>query len=137
MASYELSGWMWMAPMSLDDVYDDAVDFGAEGEVPVGTPIGTTRLAHVMRVYNSILGGGLGSAMAVVEPAGFERAVAGFRYLGLGDLADRLARSVESYGRPDHDFQEQRGLEQLLRAGDPVGDAFERKAAQIPSDFGL
>lgn len=123
--------------MSLDDVYEDAVDFGADGEVPVGTPIGTTMLAHVMRVYNSVLGGGLGSAMAVVEPAEFERAVDGLRYLDLGDLADLLARLVESYGSPDHDFQEQRRLEQLLRTGDPVSDAFERKAAEVPSDFGL
>lgn len=122
---------------SLDDVYENAVDYGVEGEVPVGTPIGTAKLAHVMRVYNSILGGGLGSAMAVIEPDEFDRAVEGFRYLELNEAADLLARLVESYGRPDHDFQEQRRLEQLLGSGDPVSDAFERKAAEAPSDFGL
>ncbi|GAA2673767.1 hypothetical protein [Actinoplanes palleronii] len=122
---------------SVDDVYERAVDFGADGEVPAGTPIGTAHLSHVMRVYNSILGGGLGSAVAVVEPDEFERAVAGFRYLGLREIADLLARLVESYGRPEHDFREQRGLEELLSSGDPVSDAFATKAAEIPSDFGL
>ena len=122
---------------SVDDVYEAAVDFGTEGEVPDGTPEGTARLAHVMRVYNSILGDGLGWAMEVLEPHEFDDAVEGFRYLGLGEIADFLAQLVESYGRPDYDFQEQDRLERLLRSGDPVGDAFERKAADSPRDFGL
>jgi hypothetical protein len=122
---------------SLDEVYENAVDFGTDGEIPEGTPVGTANLAHVMRVYNSILGGGLGSAMVVIEPDEFDRAADGLRYLGLGEAADLLVRLVHSYGSPDHDFQEQRGLERLLGTGDPVGDAFERKAAEVPADFGL
>lgn len=122
---------------SLNDVFHEAVDFGVDGEVPAGTPVGVAKLSHVLRVYNAIMGGGLGFAMEVIEPAEFERAVEGFRYLGLGADANLLAELVESYGSPDYDFGRQDILEHSLNVGSPVFDAFQRKVAEIPTDFGF
>ncbi|GAA0909268.1 hypothetical protein [Virgisporangium aurantiacum] len=123
--------------MSLDDVYNEAVDYGVEGAVPPGTPLGVARLSHVSRVFGAMMGGGLGFAMEVIEPDEFERAVEGFRYLDLGEVADLLADLVDSYGSADYDEQKETVLDRRLNEGDLLLDAFRRKVAVVPSDFGM
>ncbi|WP_155373688.1 hypothetical protein [Catellatospora vulcania] len=122
---------------SLDDLYNEAVDYGVEGAVPAGTPVGVAKLSHVMRVFNAIMSGGLGFAVEVIEPDEFDRAVEGFRYLNLGEIANLLAELVESYGGSNYDLQKEDALDQMLNDGDPVDDAFRRKAVEVPSEFGL
>ncbi|ADU05653.1 hypothetical protein AB0N38_12610 [Micromonospora aurantiaca] len=121
---------------SMNDVFNEAVDYGAEGVVPVGTPVGVEKLSHVHRVFNAVMGGGLGFAVEVLEPDDFRRAVEGFRYLDLGEVANLLAELVDSYGSSDYDVRKEEILDGLL-VGALVDDAFRRKVSQAPSDFGF
>ncbi|WP_433040872.1 hypothetical protein [Dactylosporangium sp. CS-033363] len=122
---------------SFDDAYNEAVDYSIEGAVPAGVPVGVAKLSHVLRAFNAMMGGGLGFAMEVIEPAEFELAVAGFRYLDLLAVADLLADLVESHGTSDYDDSKEVGLEEMLNEGDLVLDAFRRKVAVVPSEFGF
>ncbi|MEV4664338.1 hypothetical protein AB0J85_20600 [Micromonospora echinofusca] len=126
-----------MVMKSLDDVFNEAVDYGVEGAVPVGTPVGVAKLSHVLRVFNAIMGGGLGFAVEVIEPDEFKRAVEGFRYLDLVEVANLLAELAESYGSSDYDFRKEEILDHSLNVGAPVNAAFRRKASDVPSDFGV
>ncbi|MET7806623.1 hypothetical protein [Micromonospora chersina] len=126
-----------MVTKSLVDVFNEAVDYGVEGAVPVGTPVGVAKLSHVLRVFNAIMSGGLGFAVEVIEPDEFKRAVEGFRYLDLVEVANLLAELVESYGSSDYDFRKEEILEHALNVGAPVNDAFRRKVSEVPSDFGV
>ncbi|MFF5321460.1 hypothetical protein, partial [Micromonospora chalcea] len=80
-------GWWSLLMKSMNDVFNEAVDYGAEGVVPVGTPIGVERLSHVHRVFNAIMGGGLGFAVEILASDEFRRAVEGCRYLAPHDPA--------------------------------------------------
>lgn len=121
---------------SMNDVFNEAVDYGAEGVVPVGTPIGVERLSHVHRVFNAIMGGGLGFAVEVLASDEFRRAVEGCRYLDLGEVANLLAELVESYGSSGYDVRKEEILDALL-VGALIYDAFRRKVSEAPSDFGF
>ena len=71
----------------LDDlniIWNHAADYGADGEAPHGTPPGIVQLSHLLRVYNSVMGGGLGFAVEVNEPFRLRRAVDALRYFGFG-----------------------------------------------------
>jgi hypothetical protein len=122
---------------SLDDVFNLAVDYGVDGVVPAGAPVGMAKLSHVLRVFNAMMSGGLGFAIEVIEPDEFERAVEGFRYLDLPAAADLLADLVDSYGSPDYDERKEDALSKMMNQGDPVYDAFRRKVDLVPSDFGV
>ncbi|MFG3577836.1 hypothetical protein [Micromonospora chersina] len=126
-----------MVMKSFDDVYNDAVDYSVEGAVPPGVPTGVVKLSHVLRVFNAMMSGGLGFAMEVIERDEFERAVEGFRYLDLTGIANLLADLVESYGSSDYDEQKEESLDEMLNEGDLVLDAFRRKVAVVPYDFGF
>src|SRR5258708_7221500 len=102
---------------SHDDVYNGAVDYGVDGVVPVGTPVGVAKLAHVLRVFNAIMSGGLGFAMEVIEPSEFDRAVEGFRYLGLTGIASLLEDLVDSYGSSGYDEQKEATLNEMINEG--------------------
>ena len=126
-----------MATKSFDDVYNEAVDYGVEGVVPAGAPAGVAKLSHVLRVFNAMMSGGLGFAIEVIEPEEFRRAIEGFRYLDLVEVADLLSDLVDDYGTPDYDEQREARLDDMLNEGDLVLDAFRRKVAAVPSDFGV
>jgi hypothetical protein len=123
----------------LDMIWNEAVDYGADGEVPEGTPSGVEQLASVLRVYNSAMGGGLGFALEVNEPFRVRRAVVAMRYFGLTDAADFLEdvlnRSLNGESPDslpsDDDFYDlvDDDTERLRRA-------FKAKVAEVPADFG-
>ncbi|MBQ1076726.1 hypothetical protein KBX06_26775 [Micromonospora sp. C31] len=121
----------------MDSAYNLAVDYGVEGVVPAGAPLGIAKLAHVHRVFNAIMGGGFGFAMEVIEPDEFERAIDGFRYLNLVEVADLLAELVRSYGQSSYDERKEESFDALINESGLVLDAYRRKAAEEPSDFGL
>ena len=122
---------------SVDEVFRDAVDYGTDGEVPANAPVGVAKLAHVLRVYSAMMSGGFGFAMEVCGLDEFERAVDGFRYLGLTEVADLLSEMSVSYGTPGHDEEREDLLDQMIAEGDLVLDAYRIKAAAVPADFGL
>jgi len=125
----------------LDELWNEAVDLGVDGDVPPGTPVGMERLAHALRVHGSVMGGGVGFALEANESFRVSLAVDGFRYLGLTEVADLLAEVADGYGRPGYDASRVAAqtdrIEELLNEDDPVGDAFRAIAIEKPEDFGL
>ncbi|MEU7923463.1 DUF4259 domain-containing protein [Micromonospora zamorensis] len=121
----------------LDIIWNEAADYGADGEVPKGTPPGIEQLASLLRVYNCAMGGGLGFALEVNEPFRVRHAINAMRYFGLpetaGFLEDVLERSLNGEPPdslpPDGDFFD-------LVDDEAVGRAFMVKTAEVPSDFG-
>ncbi|SNT64863.1 protein of unknown function [Asanoa hainanensis] len=75
----------------LDRIWNDAADYGVDGEVPEGTPPGVEHLASLLRVYNCAMSGGLDFALEVNEPFRVVRAIEAMRYFGLPEAADFLA----------------------------------------------
>ncbi|MEU4158023.1 hypothetical protein [Actinoplanes sp. NPDC026670] len=126
-----------MAANSVDGVYNLAIDYGVDGSVPAGTPAGVEKLAYVHRVYNAIMGGGFDFAMEVIDANEFDRAVEGFRYLDLIEVANLLAELVGTYGGPDYDEEKEEVFDDLINESSLVIDAYRRKAGEVPSDFGL
>src|SRR5690242_851650 len=123
----------------LDMIWNEAVDYGADGEVPGGTPSGVVQLASLLRVYNSAMGGGLGFALEVNEPFRVRRAVAAMRYFGLTEAADFLedvlnrslnGESADSLPSDDDFYDLVDDRTELLRR------AFKAKVAEVPGDFG-
>ncbi|MGW0242428.1 DMP19 family protein [Micromonospora chalcea] len=108
-----------------------------EGIVPADAPPGVAKLAHVHRVFNAIMGGGFGFAMEVIERDEFERAIEGFRYLNLIEIADLLADLVRSYGESSYDERKEEAFDSLINESSLVLDAYRRKASEEPSEFGL
>jgi hypothetical protein len=121
----------------LDIIWNEAADFGADGEVPEGTPPGIEHLASLLRVYNCAMGGGLGFALEVNEPFRVRNAINALRYFGLaeaaGFLEDVLERSLNGESPdslpPDGEFDD-------LVDDETVTRAFKAKAAECPPDFG-
>lgn len=124
-------------PDDLTTFWNDACDYGADGEVPDGTPPGIRHLASLLRIHGSVMGGGLAVALEVNEPFRVERAVEALRYFGLtaaaGLLEDTLGRSLADEDPDswptDDDFDG-------LIDGDVVDSAFRAKATEVPADFG-
>ncbi|WP_127505144.1 DUF4259 domain-containing protein [Actinoplanes solisilvae] len=121
----------------LDIMWNEAADFGADGEMPDGTPSGIEQLASLLGVHNSAMGGGLGFALEVNEPFRVRRAINAMRYFGLAEPADFLDnvldRSLNNESPDslpsDDDFYD-------LMDDEIVRRAFKAKVAQIPTDFG-
>ncbi|GGM86380.1 DUF4259 domain-containing protein [Dactylosporangium sucinum] len=132
-----LGGGAWDDPDIT--IWIEAADYGADGEVPEGTPPGIEHLASLLRVYNSAMGGGLGFALEVNEPFRVRRAINAMRYFGLAEpadlLEDALSRSLN--GEPPDSWPS--GIHDRL---DGLLDdkwfmrAFKAKAAEVPTDFG-
>ncbi|ODB76232.1 hypothetical protein DLJ60_19230 [Micromonospora chalcea] len=95
------------------------------------------KLAHVHRVFNAIMGGGFGFAMEVIERDEFERAIEGFRYLSLIEIADLLADLVRSYGESSYDERKEEAFDSLINESSLILDTYRRKASEEPSEFGL
>jgi hypothetical protein len=121
----------------LDLIWNDACDYGAEGDVPEGTPPGIEHLACLLRVHGSVMGGGLAFALEVNEPFRVRRAVEALRYFGLTvaadllqDTLDRSLRGENSASWPTDDNFDG------LTDGDVLERAFAAKAAEVPADFG-
>ncbi|MBW6435326.1 DUF4259 domain-containing protein [Actinoplanes hulinensis] len=121
----------------LDVIWNEAADYGADGEVPDGTPSGIEQLASLLRVHNCAMGGGLGFALEVNEPFRVRRAINAMRYFELAETAEFLenvldrslnGESPESLPSDD-DFYD-------LIDDETVRRAFKAKVAQIPADFG-
>jgi len=125
----------------LDEIWNDAVDLGVDGDVPPGTPVGMEKLSHALRVYNSVMGGGVGFALEANEPFRVSLAIDGFRYLGLTEVAELLAEVADGYGMPGYDASQVSAqadrIEELFDEGDPVDDAFRAIASEKPEDFDL
>jgi hypothetical protein len=124
--------------LDLNAIWNLAADYGADGDVPEGTPPGTAQLSYVMRVVNSAMGGGLGFAVEVNERFRVQRAIDGMRYFGLAELADLLTDVL------DHDLEDGYAEAQtdefyrLVDSGEAgLGAAFKSKAATAPAEFGL
>ncbi len=121
----------------LDAIWNDACDYGADGEAPEGTPLGIQHLASLLRIHGSVMGGGLGFALEVNEPFRVRLAVEALNYFGLNEAAelleDTLGRSLkgedsDSWPTDDH-FDG-------LTDGDVLEIAFRAKASEVPADFG-
>jgi hypothetical protein len=119
----------------MDQMYNDAVDLGSEGEVPDGTPIGIANLAFALRVFNSMMSGGLGFTLEVNEATDIQRAVDGFRYFDLHEIAEILAELAGSYGGESFDEMKESRLDQLLSKKNVILDAFRRKVVKDPLAF--
>jgi hypothetical protein len=126
-----------MTTNSVDGVYNLAIDYGVDGSVPVDAPVGVEKLAYVHRVYNAIMGGGFDFAMEVLDTSDFERAVEGFRYLDLVEVANLLSELVRTYGEPDYDEEKEEAFDDLINESSLVINAYRRKVTAAPSDFGL
>ncbi|MCG5456486.1 hypothetical protein PSH03_001386 [Micromonospora sp. PSH03] len=125
----------------LDDlniIWNHAADYGADGEAPDGTPPGIVQLSYLLRVYNSVMGGGLGFAVEVNEPFRLRRAMDAMRYFGLAELAELLTDVIEHDLDGDRADSPDDDLETLLGPrGEPLATAFRARAADSPADFGL
>ncbi|MFC7533245.1 hypothetical protein [Actinoplanes sp. GCM10030250] len=123
----------------LDVIWNQACDYGAEGEVPEGTPTGVEHLASLLRVYNSAMGGGLGFALEVNEPFRVRNAINALRYFELAEAADFLQdvldRSLNGES-PDSLPSDVDFYDLVDDETGPVRRAFKAKAAEIPTDFG-
>lgn len=121
----------------LDRIWNDACDYGADGEVPAGTPRGIEHLASLLRVHGSVMGGGLAFAVEANEPFRVRRAVEALRYFRLTPAADLLedvlGRSVK--GEEPDSWPTGDDFDGLLD-GDVVDSAFRAKAIEVPADFG-
>jgi hypothetical protein len=121
----------------LDVIWNEAADYGADGEVPDGTPSGIEQLASMLRVHNSAMGGGLGFALEVNEPFRVRRAINAMRYFELAEAADFLEnvlnRSLNGESPDslpsDDDFYD-------LMDDETVRSAFKAKVARASTDFG-
>lgn len=124
---------------ALNHIWNNACDYGADGETPDGTPPGIEHLAALLRVYNSAMGGGLGFALEVNEPFRIGRAVTALRYFGLAVAADFLEdvlnRSLNGES-PDTLPSDGDFYDLVDDDTDPVDRAFRAKAAEVPADFG-
>ncbi|MBQ0989330.1 hypothetical protein KBX08_04395 [Micromonospora sp. H61] len=122
----------------LNIIWNHAADYGADGEAPDGTPPGIVQLSYLLRVYNSVMGGGLGFALEVNEPFRLRRAMDAMRYFGLAELAELLTDVIEHDLDGDRADSPDDDLETLLGPrGEPLATAFRARAADSPADFGL
>ncbi|AEV86731.1 putative iron-dependent peroxidase [Actinoplanes sp. SE50] len=122
------------SPDDLDLIWEEANDYGIEGGVPDGTPPGIEHLTHLMRVYNSAMGGGLYFALEANEPSRVRRAIIALRYFGMAEAATLLDEALNSESHDsvpaDVDFYA------LVDGGpDLLGKAFRAKAVETPDDF--
>ncbi len=122
-------------PDGLDLIWDEANDYGIEGAVPDGTPPGIEHLAHLMRVYNSAMGGGLFFALEANEPFRIRRAITALRYFAMTEAAAMLDDALLNSEDPDWDSDDI-AFHDLVDGGtDLLGKAFRAKAAEAPADF--
>ncbi|WBB86131.1 hypothetical protein O7542_03010 [Micromonospora sp. WMMC264] len=122
----------------LQIIWNDAADYGADGEAPEGIPRGIVQLSYLLRVYNSAMSGGLGFAVEVNEPFRLKRAMDAMQYFGLADLAELVADLIEHDLEIYHAGSRHDDLETLLGPqGGALTRAFRVKAAERPADFGL
>ena len=121
----------------LDVLWNTAGEFGAEGDAPAETPPGIVHLSHLLRVYNSSMGGGLGFAFEVNEGFRVRRAIDALIYFGMSDLADLFEDLLEHV--PDYDYigNAEDRYDALVGNGDVLDETFRVKAAEAPGDFGL
>ncbi|GAA4605711.1 hypothetical protein BJY16_005498 [Actinoplanes octamycinicus] len=121
----------------LDLLWNDACDYGADGDVPDGTPPGVEHLAGLLRVHGSVMGGGLGFALEVNEPFRIERAINALRYFELSAAADLMAETLRRSrnGEPSESWPTDDNVDGLID-GDVLDTAFRAKAVQVPADFG-
>ncbi len=121
----------------LDAIWNDACDYGADGEAPEGTPVGIQHLASLLRIHGSVMGGGLAFALEVNEPFRVKRAVEALHYFGLAAAAelleDTLGRSLK--GQDSESWPTDDGFNGLID-GDVLDSAFQAKAREVPADFG-
>ncbi|GAA4947384.1 DUF4259 domain-containing protein [Actinoplanes utahensis] len=121
----------------LDAIWNDACDYGADGDVPEGTPLGIQHLASLLRIHGSVMGGGLAFALEVNEPFRVRRAVEALHYFGLTAAAelleDTLGRSLKS--EDSDSWPAGDDLDGLID-GDVLDGAFQAKAMKVPADFG-
>ncbi|PRX15800.1 hypothetical protein CLV67_12239 [Actinoplanes italicus] len=122
----------------LDTIWNQACDYGADGEVPQGTPPGIEHLASLLRVYNSAMGGGLGFALEVNEPFRVRNAIIALRYFELGEAADFLQDVLDRSlnGESPDSLPSDEDFHRLVDDGpNPISRAFKAKAAKVPADF--
>jgi hypothetical protein len=121
----------------LDLVWNDACDYGADGDVPEGTPLGIEHLASLLRVHGSVMGGGLAFALEVNEPFRVRHAVEALHYFGLNPAAelleDTLRRSLK--GEDSDSWPTGDDFDGLID-GDVLDSSFRAKAIEVPADFG-
>ncbi|KUL25825.1 hypothetical protein [Actinoplanes awajinensis] len=121
----------------LDLIWDEAIDFGIDGDVPKGTPPGIEQLAGLMRVHNSVMGGGLFFALEVNEPFRIRHAVEALHYFGLTAAADLLEDTLRrSLKGEDSDSWPTDDHFDGLIDGDVLETAFRAKVIEVPADFG-
>jgi hypothetical protein len=115
-----------------------AADYDADGGAPAGSPRGIVQLSSLLRVYNSIMGGGLDFAVEVNERLRLQRAMDAARYFGLTELAQLVAGLIEPDLDMSHAASRQDGLDALLGPADTALEtAFRIMAAEQLADFGM
>ncbi|MDI6105887.1 hypothetical protein QLQ12_45680 [Actinoplanes sp. NEAU-A12] len=122
----------------MDIIWNQACDYGADGEVPDCTPPGIEHLVSLLRVYNSAMGGGLGFALEVNEPFRVRSAINALRYFELAEAADFLQDVLDRSlnGESPDSLPSDEDFYHLVDDGtNPVSRAFKAKAAKVPADF--
>jgi hypothetical protein len=120
-----------------DLIWNTAADLGAEGDAPKETPPGIVHLSHLLRVYNSSMGGGLWFAFEVNEDFRVRRAIDACAYFGLRELAELFEDLLEHYPDWDPIGDAENKYDALIGNGDVLDERFHTKAAEAPGDFGL
>lgn len=119
----------------IDQIWNHAIDLGVEDEVPEGTPAGLAALAHLLRVFNSTMGGGLLFAFEVNEEFRIRRAIAAARYFGLTELAtfwEDLLLHIDEHRYLGSKYD---AYCDLIAGGDAIEAAFRAKLLAAPEDF--
>lgn len=121
----------------LDQLWNLAGEMGATDDVPEGTTPGLAALAHLLRFYNSTMGGGLGFAFEANEEFRVRRAIQAASYFGLADLAMFWADLLAHF--PDYEYIESRyeAYDELVPRDSVIVEAFRAKVADSPREFGL
>jgi hypothetical protein len=121
----------------LDVIWNTAGELGAAGDAPEETPPGIVHLSHLLRVYNSSMGGGLGFAFEVNEGFRIRRAIDALSYFGLPELAELFEDLLDHV--PDFDYigNAEHRYDTLVGNGDIIDERFRAKAAEAPGDFGM
>lgn len=130
---------MTNADEKLWDIWNRALDY----DVPA-TRDGDRALRDVLLMHGMAMNGGLLHAVEGLEPEELNGAVAGLRWLGLGELADGVAEfavdaaDVEELSDDDAGELEERGNDLYYGAvpdDDVIDVAFRRRYAEQPDAF--
>ena len=115
-----------------------------EFDIGPGMPPGDAALAALLLCHGMAMNGGFLHACQGLEPDELARAVAGYRFFGLDEVADlavEVARRAAELDPADHDAAERLEIEsnqrfyELVPGDEAVARAFEAHFDRHPEDY--